>query len=127
MNLLKIKGLAEKRIGGIKKLATDINMSEANLHRCLNVNKIQATDLEKIATIFNVSVGYFFDEVALDEKRDDLLIELNKYKKEVERLREIINSEKTSKSGVFLALPLDDDEFIDLREMKDKVIRILSK
>ena len=61
MNLLKIKILAEKRAGGLKKLAKDIEMSEANLHRCINSNKIQATDLEKIASIFNIPIGYFFD------------------------------------------------------------------
>lgn len=123
MNLLKIKELTEKRNGGLKKLAADINMSEANLHRCINANKIQATDLENIARIYNVPVGYFFDEV----DTPDLASELDKCRKEIDRLNGIINLEKKATSGVFLALPLDDDEFLDLRDMKDKVIRILSK
>jgi DNA-binding Xre family transcriptional regulator len=62
MYLLRIKNLAEKRAGGIRKLAADIGMSEANIHRCISANKIQAGDLEKIAQIFNVPVGYFFDD-----------------------------------------------------------------
>jgi DNA-binding Xre family transcriptional regulator len=45
MNILKIKELAENRAGGLKRLAKDIDMSEANLHRCINANKIQANDL----------------------------------------------------------------------------------
>jgi DNA-binding Xre family transcriptional regulator len=63
MNLVKIKELAEKRAGGLKKLAKDIDMSEANLHRCINANKIQANDLEKITSIFNIPIGCFFDDM----------------------------------------------------------------
>lgn len=37
-------------------------MSEANLHRCVNNNKIQAADLEKIALLLKVNIGTFFDE-----------------------------------------------------------------
>lgn len=62
MNLLKIKDLCEQKEGGIKRLAEDIEMSEQNLHRCINLNKIQAGELEKIARIFNVPIGYFFED-----------------------------------------------------------------
>lgn len=62
MNLLKIKDLCEQKEGGIKRLAEDIKMSEQNLHRCINLNKIQAGELEKIARIFNVPIGYFFED-----------------------------------------------------------------
>lgn len=44
----------------MKKLASDIGMSEANLHRCVNNNKIQAADLEKISSVLNVPVSSFF-------------------------------------------------------------------
>lgn len=47
MDLSIIRNLSEKRVGGMRKLASDIGMSEANLHRCVNNNKIQAADLEK--------------------------------------------------------------------------------
>ena len=33
MNLGLIRNLSEKRSGGMRKLASDIGMSEANLHR----------------------------------------------------------------------------------------------
>jgi DNA-binding Xre family transcriptional regulator len=124
MNIIKTKELAEKRVGGLKKLAKDIGMSEANLHRCINANKIQATDLEKIASIFDIPVGYFFDEVSKTGNNADLINEL---KQENERLKNIIAKNDIKSSHVFLAVPIDDDEFLDLREMKDKVIRILSK
>jgi hypothetical protein len=51
MNLQLIKNYCESRQGGLKQLAEDCNMSEANLHRCIRLNKIQASDLEKIASL----------------------------------------------------------------------------
>lgn len=61
MNLGLIRTLSEKRTGGMRKLAADIGMSEANLHRCVNNNKIQAADLEKIARLLNIDIRVFFD------------------------------------------------------------------
>lgn len=54
--------MSEKRSGGMRKLANDIGMSEANLHRCVTLNKIQASDLERVARLLGVPVGYFFGE-----------------------------------------------------------------
>lgn len=62
MDLRLIRNLSEKRSGGMRKLASDIGMSEANLHRCVNNNKIQAADLEKIALLLKVDIRLFFDE-----------------------------------------------------------------
>ena len=68
MNLEKIRRLSETRQGGLKKLAIDIGMSEQNLHRCMNNNKIQAGDLEKIASLLGVSILTFFDEEPVGNK-----------------------------------------------------------
>lgn len=65
MNLMMIRTLSEKYEGGLKKLAQDINMSEANLHRCINNNKIQASDLEQIAIRMGVDIRVFFDSEAI--------------------------------------------------------------
>ena len=62
MNLGLIRNLCEKRAGGMRQLASDIGMSEANLHRCVNNNKIQATDLEQIALKLRVDIRQFFDD-----------------------------------------------------------------
>ena len=62
MNLGLIRNLSEKRSGGMRKVASDIGMSEANVHRCVNNNKIQAGDLEKIALLLKVDIRLFFDE-----------------------------------------------------------------
>jgi len=46
----------------MRQLASDIGMSEANLHRCVNNNKIQAADLEQIALKLRVDIRLFFDD-----------------------------------------------------------------
>ena len=65
MDLSIIRNLSEKYEGGLKKLASDIGMSEANLHRCINNNKIQASDLESIAIRLDVDITTFFDRQAI--------------------------------------------------------------
>ncbi len=62
MNLQRIKILAESKHKEFKGLAKAIGMSEGNLHRCVRENKIQAQDLEKIASELNVSILEFFDK-----------------------------------------------------------------
>ncbi len=62
MDLEIIRRLSEKREGGLKKLASDVGMSEQNLHRCIRNNKIQAADLEQIALLLSVDIHIFFDE-----------------------------------------------------------------
>lgn len=90
MDLKLIKKMCENREGGLKKLASDINMSEANLHRCINNNKIQATDLENIARLLNTKVGVFFGEDC-NMKESDNKIEIQSLKKEIERLKSLKN------------------------------------
>lgn len=63
MNLQTIKNYCENRAGGLKQLASEVGMSEANLHRCIRLNKIQASDLETIAHLLGVDIREFFDEV----------------------------------------------------------------
>ena len=64
MDLELIKKFSEKRNGGLRKLAVDAGMSEQNLHRCIRLNKIQASDLEKISTLLGVDIRVFFDDQA---------------------------------------------------------------
>ena len=61
MKLDEIRKLSINYPGGMRKLSSDIGMSEANLHRCVNKNRIQAEDLEKIAELLGVSIEIFFD------------------------------------------------------------------
>lgn len=65
MDLTQIRSLCDNYSGGLKRLAQDIGMSEANLHRCINNNKIQASDLEQIAIRLEVDIRIFFDKLAI--------------------------------------------------------------
>ena len=71
MDLQKIKFYCEKREGGLKKLASEIGMSEANLHRCIRINNIQAGDLEKIAIALDVNIDVFYDLQPTNVKTGD--------------------------------------------------------
>lgn len=64
MNLQFIKTKVEQSQypGGLKALAETVGMTVQNLHRCVRENKIQAQDLEKIASELKVSIVEFFDE-----------------------------------------------------------------
>lgn len=91
MDLQLIKKMCENREGGLKKLALDIGMSEANLHRCINNNKIQATDLENIALLLNVRVGVFFGESNTNDN------EVQQLRDEIKRLKEFKPSNNDDK------------------------------
>jgi hypothetical protein len=92
MNLTVLRTLGEKYGGGLKKLAQDIGMSEANLHRCINNNKIQATDIEQIAVRLNIDVRTFFDTTAIkndSQELECLKSENTTLKAELRRMKEL--------------------------------------
>ena len=95
-----LRTLTEHYDGGLKKLAQDIGMSEANLHRCININKIQASDLEQIAIRLNVDVRTFFEVEALkndSQEVEDLKNENSVLKAELRRMQELKLPIKDSK------------------------------
>lgn len=97
MDLGIIRKMSDSRPGGLKKLATDIGMSEANLHRCINNNRIQAGDLEQIARLLNLRIDCFFDDdvktvelpnVQVAETRDALI---ESQQRTIERLSAVVD------------------------------------
>lgn len=70
-------------------MASDIGMSEANLHRCINNNKIQAQDLERIAIALDVDITVFFSSEAI--KYDSHTINHTKDNEMVALSRELIS------------------------------------
>lgn len=97
MDLGIIRKMSDSRPGGLKKLATDIGMSEANLHRCINNNRIQAGDLEQIARLLNLHIDCFFDDdvktvelskIQVAETRDALI---ESQQRTIERLSTVVD------------------------------------
>lgn len=70
MNLLTIKNYCRAYPGGLRALASTIGMTEANLHRCIQKNKISANDLESIAIALKVNVSSFFSDEAVNGGND---------------------------------------------------------
>ena len=62
MNLQLIKNYCERTPAGERQTVAEADTKEANLHRCIRNNKIQASDLEKLAILLNVRINVFFDE-----------------------------------------------------------------
>lgn len=93
MNLQLIKTYSEKYPGGVRKLAIDSGMSEANLHRCIRNNKIQASDLEAISRCLGVGVEIFFAEAqtAQKTKETDVLGDIVWLQEKIKLLEQRIN------------------------------------
>ena len=109
MDLQAIKFYCEKQGKGIKQLATEVDMSEPNLHRCIRLNKIQASDLEKIANALDVGIEVFFDEVKKKKSsvksdseavRNDFTEELIRLRAENDVLREVVGLRKKNEGGI---------------------------
>ena len=58
----KIKELCELKDITISRLAIEIEMSQPNLYKIFKRNSIETKHLEKIAEVFGIQIGYFFDE-----------------------------------------------------------------
>lgn len=83
MNLETIKFYCDKKGVAVKQLASDVGMSEPNLHRCIRLNKIAAQDLERIAIKLGVDIGEFFDAEAIKNNnqatsKDEELVALSR-------------------------------------------------
>ena len=114
MNISKLSKLVNDSKFSKTDICSKCGFTRPTLDNALAGADVKISTITSLAKFFNVSIGYFFDE----ENNNELLIELDKCKKEIQELKS---------SHIFLAVPINNDEFLDLREMKDKVIRILSK
>lgn len=81
---------------------------------------------EENATLATVDMQQQMDLSKVKEL-DDKDIIISELKDEIKRLTKRIDRNIVQPSHLFLAVPIDDDEFLDLREMKDKIIKVLKK
>lgn len=74
--------------GGLRGLATDAGLSEANLHRCIRNNKIQASDLEALSRLLNVGIGIFFTEGknAVETQGNSLSVDVSRLREQIKLL-----------------------------------------
>jgi len=114
--LYKIKELQAKGRIEFKELAENIGMTTQGLRVAIKNEKIMSDSLEKIAKFFNVPVGYFFDDPAVNQINqvangnfNQMGIALDKCNHQLELLQERIDGLKKEVAA------------------KDKIISLLEK
>jgi len=122
MNINKLERLIEESKLSKQVICKECNFTRPTLNNALLGGDIKISTLKSLSDFFKVSVGYFFDEA----ENKELSNELAECKKEIQRLNDIISYGKNE--TMFLAIPIDTaKEFLDLSEMRDKIIRVLGK
>ena len=122
MNVSKL----EKLILESKLSKTDIcgkcGFTRPTLDNVLAGADVKMSTIVSLSNFFNIPIGYLFDE----EINNEMSIELDNCKKEIQQLKEMINKNASSPKKFFFAIDLDDDEFVNLG-LKDKIIQVLNK
>ena len=94
MNIDKLKDLFEKstdKYGDAKKMGTTYQTMSNIIYKRAD---IKVSTLEKIASFYNVPIGYFFDEAEADGKTVNQL-EIERLKGQVKGLKEAIKIMKS--------------------------------
>ena len=66
LNLQKVRDLSKDKNIPLSDVAEKLDMSPQALSRMLRENSTKVSTLEQIASIFGVSVSYFFDEDTIE-------------------------------------------------------------
>lgn len=69
LNLQKVKDLAKDKNISLNEVAEKLETSPQALSRMLKENSTKVSTLEQFASIFGVSVSYFFDEDTIESER----------------------------------------------------------
>lgn len=102
MQLNLIRELSANYNGGLRKLASDIGMSESNIHRCINKNAIEAGQLERIAQQLRVPVTLFFGQ----QSDAPTTINSHRLKQMIDQLQTTINEQQSIISKIQNVIPL---------------------
>lgn len=127
MNINKLNKLVNSSKLNKVQIAEKCGVSRTTLDNVLAGADAKISTIESLAKVLGVSVGALFDDTSEDILPTSIngSSELEFYKREVERLQTLLNSQKKS-TKVVVELDVDDDEFIKMG-LKDKVIQILNK
>lgn len=71
LNLQKVKDLAKEKSISLNYVAEKLDMTPQALSRMLKENSTKVTTLEQLASIFKVSVSYFFDEDLIGDENKE--------------------------------------------------------
>lgn len=102
MQLNLIRELSANDNGGLRRLASDIGMSESNIHRCINKNAIEAGRLERIAQQLNVPVTLFFST----QPDAPTTITTHKLKQMIDKLQTTINEQQSIIHNIQNVIPM---------------------
>ena len=125
MNIKRLNKLINSSKLNKVQIAERCGISRTTLDNVLAGADAKISTIESLAKVLEINVGYLFndtDEGILSITSDS---ELDFYKKEVDRLKTLLNRQKKS-TKVIVEIEVDDDEFIKMG-LKDKVIQLLDK
>ena len=122
MNISKLKALIDASPLSNREIADACNVSPTTLYNLMNGADAKISTLEALAKVLNVKIGYLFDEDAVSVNETEIM----NYRKEIERLKSLLDSSGGRSTKVVIEFDVDDDEFIRMG-LKDKVIRVLNK
>lgn len=127
MNINELNELVNSSKLNKVQIAEKCGVSRTTLDNVLAGADAKISTIESLAKVLGVSVGALFGDISEDILPTSIngSGELEFYKREVERLQTLLNSQKKS-TKVVVELDVDDDEFIKMG-LKDKVIQILNK
>ena len=100
------------------QIAEMCGFSRVTLDNALQGADVKISTIEAIAKVLSVSPSVFFD----GEYKVSASVE--EYKKEIERLKGLLNNRVSTK--VVVELDVTNDEFVRLG-LKDKVVQVLNK
>ena len=103
------------------QLAERCGFTRVTLDNILSGADVKVSTIESLAKTLGVSVSVLFED---DNHLDPRDCEIEKYQKEISRLKKLLSEQKRS-TRVVVELDVDDDEFIKMG-LKDKIIQVLN-
>lgn len=100
------------------QIAERCGFTRVTLDNALQGSDVKVSTIEALANVLSVSPSIFFDGEC------NVSNSIEEYKKEIERLKSLLNNRVSTK--VVVELDVTNDEFVRLG-LKDKVIQVLNK
>lgn len=105
-NLILIRDLSESKGITIRELARQLEITEGAIQKMIATGSTNTSTIEKIASIFNVPVGYFFDTPPMNQPiangdrsaasvyGNAIVGELTDKDKEIEHLKQLLKEKE---------------------------------